>query len=148
MNKVTVYPGGQKIEAKTGDNLRNVLIQNGFSIKSTCGGCASCGQCVVKITSGGENLTDIRFEEKQLLGNVYHITQERLSCQCEILGDLVVDISEHVDTPKFKPKTIIRKPKTGDEEQDEVTAEEAVKKVKEGGFKKPKAFKFDNTDKE
>ena len=30
---------------------------------------------------GGKSLSDVNFEEKKLLGNVYFITKERLACQ-------------------------------------------------------------------
>ena len=77
-----------EIEVEVGANLRDSLISNGLNIKSTCGGCASCGQCVVIINANAESLSEISFEEKQILGNVFHLTAERLSCQTTVNGDV------------------------------------------------------------
>jgi hypothetical protein len=41
------------------------------------------------------NLSPQTFEELRLLGNVFHITKERLSCQTKLLGDVTLDISAH-----------------------------------------------------
>jgi hypothetical protein len=41
------------------------------------------------------NLAPQTFEELRLLGNVFHITKERLSCQTKIKGDVTIDISAH-----------------------------------------------------
>jgi len=141
MNKMTVLPSGKIFDVKNGDNLRNVLIKNGFEIKSTCGGCASCGQCVVKIVVGDDSLSEVGFEEKQLIGNVYHITKERLSCQTLVQGSFTVDISEHAQKAAATPKTLVRK--QGEEyEKQEVDAPPA----REGGFRKPRAFKTEDKD--
>jgi len=142
MNQIKLLPSGKIVQAKSGENLREALIQNGFEIKSSCGGCASCGDCVLKIIDGEEHLDEISFEEKQLLGNVYHITSERLSCQLTVQGDLTIDISNHSQNSIVKPKTVVRKSGEAREEK-----EEEVKPPKEGGWKKPRAFKYD-TDKE
>ena len=53
-------------------------------IKSSCGGVASCTDCRIKVIAGEDSLTTPPFEEVQLLGNVFHITKERLSCQAKI----------------------------------------------------------------
>ena len=104
MANITILPGNSSITVDAGSNLRDVLMQAGHGIKSTCGGCASCGQCVVVIKDGVDNISDISFEEKQLLGNVFHITNERLSCQTEVTGDITVDISIHQEATA-KPVT-------------------------------------------
>jgi uncharacterized 2Fe-2S/4Fe-4S cluster protein (DUF4445 family) len=143
MPKVTVMPYGKEIEAYHGDNLRTALISNNFDIKSTCGGCASCGQCVIVVKDNYAHLSEISFEEKQILGNVFHITQERLSCQTEILGDVTVDISAHVKVTNLASKT---KRRTKVEAENIVTERREKAKEKpqrQGGFKKPKAFSTD-----
>jgi ferredoxin len=35
--------------------------------------------------------------EKSLIGNTFFITQERLACQLLLTGDVVIDVSEHID---------------------------------------------------
>ncbi|MBD64464.1 MAG: hypothetical protein CME62_04615 [Halobacteriovoraceae bacterium] len=145
MSKVRVLPFDKTIEVDDKLSLRDHLLKNDFAIKSTCGGCASCALCSVIIKSGEENLTEIAFEEKQLLGNVFHITRERLSCQTWVKGDITVDISAHVSHMTKKTK-VIRKSKSDQEALKENEENFEAKPVKQGGFKKPRAFKYDDEE--
>ncbi len=86
---------GKTIEVKKGSNLLQELKRNKIYMKSSCGGVASCGDCNLKIIKSNDSLSERTFAESKLLGNVYHITKERLSCQAEVLGDLEIDISRH-----------------------------------------------------
>ena len=94
-HKVTLWPSGETLELNSEDTLLNQLKKAGKKIKSSCGGCATCSDCVVIVKSGEMNLTPQTFEELRLLGNVFHITKERLSCQTKITGDVTLDISAH-----------------------------------------------------
>lgn len=94
-HKVTLWPSGEVLEVSGEENLLAQLKKAGKKIKSSCGGCASCGDCVVVVKSGESNLTPQTFEELRLLGNVFHITKERLSCQTKITGDITLDVSAH-----------------------------------------------------
>ena len=47
------------------------------------------------MTSGEDNLNTPTFEELKLIGNVYHITKERLACQTKLTGDITIDLSMH-----------------------------------------------------
>lgn len=144
MPKITVMPYGREIEVNHGDNLRTSLISNEFEVKSPCGGCASCGQCIVVVKDNYASLNDISFEEKQIIGNVFHITQERLSCQTTVLGDVTIDISAHVKKVNIASKTVRRTR----EQADEVVAQRKekfnAKPERQGGFSKPKAFKSED----
>lgn len=95
MPKVNVLPDNAVYDVKEGQNLLKVLLEQKVRIRSSCGGHGSCSDCVIKITSGKEHLSEITFEEKQLLGNVFFITKERLACQTKISGDIEIDISAH-----------------------------------------------------
>ena len=95
MSKVTLLPSGVVIEVDASKPLMLQLKDAGKNIKSSCGGCATCGDCVILIKEGAENLTPPTFEETRLLGNVFHITRERLSCQTQALGPVTIDISAH-----------------------------------------------------
>ena len=139
MTTITVLPGNTSIKVDSEANLRDVLIKAGHPIKSTCGGCASCGTCVVVVLEGGDNLSEVSFEEKQLLGNVFHITSERLSCQTKVLGDITVDIGIHKE--EQKPAVTKRRTK---EEKHQILSDRKEnmkdKPIKQGGKKRPKAF--------
>jgi 2Fe-2S ferredoxin len=93
--KVTLWPSGETLELNTEETLLNQLKKAGKKIKSSCGGCATCSDCTIIVKSGESNLTPQTFEELRLLGNVFHITKERLSCQTKIIGEVTLDISAH-----------------------------------------------------
>ncbi|MBT4792672.1 MAG: (2Fe-2S)-binding protein [Halobacteriovoraceae bacterium] len=140
MYKIKVIPENKVIEVNQGDNLRTSLIAAGFEIKSPCGGCASCAQCVVKIVTGCDNLNEIPFEERQLLGNVFHLTAERLSCQTIVNGDIEVDISQHMISKKEPSHVLRRTRKEADDIIEQRRENSKNKPQKQGGFKKPKSF--------
>jgi len=93
--KVTLWPSGEILDFNTEESLLVQLKKAGKKIKSSCGGCATCSDCTIVVKSGESNLTPQNFEELRLLGNVFHITKERLSCQTKIIGDVTLDISAH-----------------------------------------------------
>ena len=93
--KVTLWPSGEILDLNGQDSLLAQLKKAGKKIKSSCGGCATCSDCMIVVKSGESNLTPQTFEELRLLGNVFHITKERLSCQTKITGDVTIDISAH-----------------------------------------------------
>lgn len=147
MNKVFVEPINKYVEVEDGANLRESLIKAGIEIMSPCGGCASCSRCVVIVKSGAENLSEIEFTEKQILGNVFHLTGERLSCQAKVLGNVHVDVSLHLEKEAPKAKKIVRKTRTEvAEDKIKRKAERDAEPPKEGGWKKPKSFKYSEED--
>lgn len=85
-------------EGKSGDvDLHLSLLQAaeilGFPLPHDCGGNASCTTCRVEVQSGGGNLSEIDFDEQDLLDRE-NLTEphHRLSCQAKILGDVVVRV--------------------------------------------------------
>jgi ferredoxin len=148
---VTIWPQGKVVSMNDKGSLLTQLKSSGYDIKSTCGGCASCGDCKVIITAGDANLDDPSFEEKQLIGNVFHITKERLACQTNISGPITIDISAHLETMKPKKATTVRR--TRDEASEivgkrkEASLEKRANKTpRQGGGNKPKAFNFNEED--
>ncbi len=95
MHKVNISHDGQTLYVKEDQSLLEQLKENGYYVKSSCGGHASCSDCIVKILDGKENVNEPTFAEAQLLGNVFHITKERLSCQCFVRGEITLDCSNH-----------------------------------------------------
>jgi len=95
------------IEVDGETNLLVALREEGIYIKSSCGGYASCSDCMVKIVEGFDNINSPSFEETQMIGNVFHITKERLACQMKVCGEVSVDISRHdeaADAAKINKK--------------------------------------------
>ncbi len=171
--KCTLWPSGEVLALNGEDTLLNQLKKAGKKIKSSCGGCATCSDCMIVVKSGEMNLTPQTFEELRLLGNVFHITKERLSCQTKVTGDVTLDISAHEKNTftgkgeKLGPKsttTILKKKeevekeaRQSEENSREKTAdtwyrhwekegEDPNKPKRLGGGRKPKAFTFNETD--
>lgn len=92
-------------EGKSGEVPDNVTLLDaagslGFPLNHDCGGSASCSTCRVEVMMGGEHLSEIDFDEQDLLDREaltepYH----RLSCQALVLGDVVVRVPEDRDEP-------------------------------------------------
>lgn len=141
MPKIKLLPQEKFVEVDSDRDLFSQLKEAGYHINSTCGGVASCGKCIVNIIEGEENLNEIPFEEKQLLGNVFHITKERLSCQTIAHGPVTVDISMH-EQPKKKAVTKRRTRQEADAIVEERREKAKQKPKKLGGGKKPRAFDF------
>lgn len=171
--KCTLWPSGEVLTLKGEDTLLNELRKAGKKIKSTCGGCATCSDCMVIVKSGEMNLAPQTFEELRLLGNVFHITKERLSCQTKLTGDVTLDISHHEKaTASSSTETVVpkstrtllkkreevekaareseeksREKKSGDWYRHwENEAEEGAKPKKLGGNKRPRAFNYSDSD--
>jgi len=87
-------------EGKSGEPPEELTVLEaaemlGFPLNHDCGGNASCSTCRVEVMVGGDNLSEIDFEEQDLLDREaltepYH----RLSCQAKILGDVMVQVPE------------------------------------------------------
>lgn len=85
---------------QTGDVEANVTLLEaskalGFPLNHDCGGNASCTTCRVEVQMGGENLSEIDFEEQDLLDReALSEPWHRLGCQARVLGDVVVLVPE------------------------------------------------------
>lgn len=84
------------IECPQGSNLRKLLIEadvppyNGNAQFFNCKGLGTCGTCAVFISGDVSALTKL---EKWRLNFPPHKIENnlRLACQCEVLGDIVVE---------------------------------------------------------
>jgi ferredoxin len=148
---VTLLPSGLIKNVSAKKDLFSQLKEAGVHLNSNCGGCATCALCVVKVVANENSMNEVSFEEKQLLGNVFHITRERLACQLQITGPITLDISDHEqkDKPAHKPLRRSREEAQAVvDERKKMTKEKNENKPKKlGGGKKPSAFKFDNDEK-
>jgi len=87
-------------EGKSGVVTRNLTLLDaakelGFPLNHVCGGNASCTTCRVEVQVGGEHLSEIEFEEQDLLDReALSEPWHRLGCQAKVLGDVVVRVPE------------------------------------------------------
>ena len=116
-HKVTCLPGNNTMEIDEETPLLTALRERNVYVKSSCGGHASCSDCVIKIVEGENNINKPPFAEQSILGNVFFITKERLSCQTKITGPITIDVGAHDqdrDREKFLQKSanFKKRPKT------------------------------------
>ena len=152
MHKIILLPQQVTIELSGEDTLLRELKAKGVPIKSSCGGHATCADCVVKIVRGDEHLSPPPFEELRLLGNVYHLTKERLCCQTKVSGEVVIDISEHevgnftiISTDSVKQVEVSTKVISSIRKKtSSMTSKLSPEKIrpKKGGFWRPKLSKI------
>ena len=83
----------KKIHVPVGAKLLTALADNGLFVSSACGGGGTCGQCKVKVNSGGGEI---------LPTELTHITKreakhgERLSCQVTVKHDMDIEVEDSV----------------------------------------------------
>lgn len=96
MPRVTfLHPEGKSGDVQADLSLLEAAEQLGFPLNHDCGGNASCTTCRVDVIAGSENLSEIDFDEQDLLDREaltepYH----RLGCQARVLGDVIVQVPQ------------------------------------------------------
>ncbi|MDO6705264.1 NADH:ubiquinone reductase (Na(+)-transporting) subunit F [Photobacterium sp. 1_MG-2023] len=92
------------ITTAAGGKLLGALAGSGIFVSSACGGGGSCGQCRVKIKSGGGDILPTELD---------HITKgeardgERLSCQVNVKSDMDIELPEEIFGVKKWECTVI-----------------------------------------
>ena len=124
-----------------GVSLLEGVRQEDHFIRSSCGGFASCSECVVKVCKGEENLNAPSPEEVRLLGNVFHLTKERLSCQTQVKGEAMFDLSSHQEGAppggkKKRPIFKVRKKGAFQKKRDQIPPSPK----RPGGSRRPRLF--------
>jgi uncharacterized 2Fe-2S/4Fe-4S cluster protein (DUF4445 family) len=113
-NKHTVIlqPSGRRGQVEEGTSIRAAARELGVEIESICAENATCGKCMVLVEEGRfekynieskrEHLSPMGREEraylerrpKLLKDKGWEIGQVRLSCQCKVLGDVLINVPE------------------------------------------------------
>ena len=102
--KATLIPGGnvkieinddpeKTIEVPTGGKLLDTLASRQIFVPSACGGGATCGQCKVRVLSGGGEIlpTEVgQMTRRELKQGV------RLACQTPVKQDMKIEIPPEV----------------------------------------------------
>ena len=96
MPRVTfLHPEGRSGEVEVNTTLLEAAKALGFSLNHDCGGNASCTTCRVEVQRGLEQLSEIDFDEQDLLDReALSEPWHRLGCQARVLGDVVVRVPE------------------------------------------------------
>jgi uncharacterized 2Fe-2S/4Fe-4S cluster protein (DUF4445 family) len=109
---VILQPSGRRGQVDEGTSVRAAARELGVEIESICAENATCGKCMVLVEEGRfekynidskrEHLSPIGAEEraylmrrpKLLKDKGWEIGQVRLSCQCRVLGDVLINVPE------------------------------------------------------
>lgn len=96
MPRVTfLHPDGKSGDVPANLTLLEAAEALGFPLNHDCGGNASCTTCRVEVQAGGEHLSEIDFEEQDLLDReALSESWHRLGCQARVSGDVIVRVPE------------------------------------------------------
>ena len=103
--KVKFLPMGVEVEVDPNKSILQLATENHIEIRSICKGVPSCAECRVKVVEGGSNIQPPNKAELGLIGTSYYLDSRRLACQSHCYGDVVVDVTEHLD-PNTQTKKI------------------------------------------
>ena len=101
--KVTFLPEGKTVEFDPETlpykhhgkplSLLDISLNFGVHLEHACGGNCACTTCHVVVKEGEENLSEMEDDEMDRLDGAPGLTlHSRLGCQCEVKGDVVVEI--------------------------------------------------------
>ena len=109
---IILQPSGRRGQADEGISVRSAARELGVEIESICAENATCGKCMVLIEEGRfekynidskrVNLSPVTAEEaayfsrrpKLLKDKGWEVGHVRLSCQCKIHGDVLINVPE------------------------------------------------------
>lgn len=80
-------------ELRAGLGFQALAAQTPVAIEFDCRE-ADCGICIVHVKAGQENLTPKTFAEADFLKAMLAEPDERLACQCRIMGDVTVEVDD------------------------------------------------------
>jgi ferredoxin len=87
---IKYIPDGKEVECKTNDNLMDVANKADLTIPFGCTD-GLCGTCIITVKKGTNNLTGKTEQEKETLELFEAEENQRLACQCKVLGDVELD---------------------------------------------------------
>ena len=111
-HNIILQPSGRRGQVDEGTSVRSAARELGVEIESICAENATCGKCMVLIEEGRfekynidskrEHLSPVSAEEadyfsrrpKLLKDKGWEVGQVRLSCQCKVLGDVLINVPE------------------------------------------------------
>jgi 2Fe-2S ferredoxin len=93
MHKVTFLAQNITVEAKDGDSILDVALDNHIDLQHNCGGACACSTCHVILKSGFDTLSEMEDNEADQLDEAEGLTvTSRLGCQAKIHGDIALEI--------------------------------------------------------
>ena len=90
-------PDGDVLEAKAGESICSVLLENHIDIEHACDQVCACTTCHVVIKEGFSSLDESEEEEDDMLDKAWGLEPtSRLSCQAKVKDkDITVEIPKY-----------------------------------------------------
>jgi 2Fe-2S ferredoxin len=90
-------PDGAVLEAKSGESILDVALENGIEIEHACEKSCACTTCHVIVREGFDSLEESDELEDDMLDKAWGLEPEsRLGCQARVTDeDLVVEIPKY-----------------------------------------------------
>lgn len=108
--RVVFQPNGRQGNIAVGTNLLDAARRLGVEIESICGGHQTCGKCKIQVEEGDfstfdlssspQHLTPAGEREVRYANRRNFEPDMRLSCACQVMGDLVIRVPEESQTRK------------------------------------------------
>lgn len=90
-------PNGIEIEAKTGESILKILLENNVNLEHACDMQCACTTCHVYVRQGANSLEPASEKEDDMLDKAWGLDLDsRLSCQAIVEDkDLVIEIPKY-----------------------------------------------------
>jgi len=94
MATVTVKTGSQtqQLQGEHGQTVLQICLDHNLPIDHACGGNGFCTTCECTVVEGSQNLSEVNDNEEAM--DIDGEDGRRLSCQCEVQGDVTVEFEE------------------------------------------------------
>lgn len=90
---LTYGPHKKTLEVPLEQSLQAIARQKPLGVLFGCRD-AACGSCVIRVLENPQHLSPPTKREEQLLASIEANDDERLACQCKVLGDVTIEASE------------------------------------------------------
>jgi 2Fe-2S ferredoxin len=92
-HNITFVPLNKTVEVKEGTTILEACLENDIHLEHACGGFCACTTCHILVKEGGDNISEMEFDEEDKLDTCEGVTlRSRLGCQSRIEGDLLIEI--------------------------------------------------------
>lgn len=106
MTKVTFKAEEKTVEARKGDSLLDIALDNDIEMEHNCGGVCACTTCHVWILQGAQHLSEMEEDEEERLDRAEGLTpKSRLGCQAKVVGEGEVLVEIRGETQEWRKAT-------------------------------------------
>jgi ferredoxin len=93
MPKLTITTDKKTLDVEAGSMIIDVCESEETSILFGCRD-GACGACMIRVLENPQNLSPMEDHERDFLETMAARDDERLACQCKVLGDVTVEVAE------------------------------------------------------